>query len=218
MERRCQCRRRRRWHRVGQLPRRLRRQVGRPTARRKVRARRRSPLAPSPGGGCRAGHSWTTTSRLRGPRGQQRRRRRQRRQELRRHRRRHRRRRRRHRRRHRRRWRRAAGRALQAELCRTRGRPTSSASRALPSTDTPKRQRTACSGRASSAGRSTDTPKRQRTDCIGRPSSAGRALPSASAAAGRALQAETPVPTTVGEMLKAMRALEGPDPLEDLLE
>ena len=32
------------------------------------------------------------------------------------------------------------------------------------------------------------------------------------------LAAETPVPTTVGEMLKAMRALEGPDPLEDLLE
>ena len=37
-----------------------------------------------------------------------------------------------------------SGRALQAELCRTR---------ALPSTDAPKRQRTASSGRPSSAGR-----------------------------------------------------------------
>ena len=69
-------------------------------------------------------------------------------------------------------------------------------------------------------------PKRQRTDTsaelcrpkhqaeLCRPTHT-RAEPPA---AGRALQAETPVPTTVGDMLKAMRALEGPDPLEDLLE
>ena len=34
----------------------------------------------------------------------------------------------------------------------------------------------------------------------------------------RALQTDLPVPVTVGDLLKAMRALEGPDPLEDLLE
>ena len=98
----------------------------------------------------------------------------------------------------------AGRRALQAELC---------------STDTPKPATDTDAGNeASTDPTPKPEPKRQRTDCSGRPSPAGRALPSASAAAGRALQAETPVPTTVGEMLKAMRALEGPDPLEDLLE